>query len=373
MLCMIFSCYRRSQPINYQKNKMGHQIKEHDTVLATEKTWHGLEGDLVQLITRETCNANFVVEHKPVFTNAPLRQGAIVADVLKANTHSALVNVDDERIIWIARSNYPIIQNSAMWDMAEKILSVVPGKVTCSGTLDNQRRAFLSMELDQEWTPMDEVWNQHVNICNSFDGSTAFELYDSATRVVCDNTLQFSRMQSMHGEGMTTKALHMGDVDSALRTMEAFLGIAFASRKQFEQLLARTGEAEIDGETCAKLTAAWLARTTEQKILTSRAATTAKGVLQLFYGGKGCNGRTMYDLFNAGTQWFTTGDGAGKKATPTKRANSEFGIAANRKVAWADMIMSAVQSDEFLDQLADEGEAKLEEVELTTSKLLSAT
>ena len=57
-----------------------------------------------------------------------------------------------------------------------------------------------------------------------------------------------------------------------------------------------------------------------------------QGIAALARHGLGNSGRSMYDVFNGATQYYTSGDGVGKTTSAGRRAySSEFGTGADRK------------------------------------------
>jgi len=80
--------------------------------------------------------------------------------------------------------------------------------------------------------------------------------------------------------------------------------------------------------------------------LSTRSLNAANSIADLFANGKGNNGKTLYDLANGATEYWTHGDGVGRKADDiTKSYKSEFGMAADHK-------------SRFIELLADEDRRK---------------
>lgn len=334
---------------------MAHQIKERDVVKATESTWHGLD-TREDVITRENAGNCFTVHKRPIYNLKPPVEGQeapTIEDLSSVDGFMALVHEETNRAITVCYADYQVIQNEWLWNFAEAVLSHIPGKVTCAGTLANQQRAFVSIRLDQEWRPVDEHWLQNINICNSFDRSSAFEFYDSSTRIVCDNTLQFSRADALKSAGIVGKVIHAGDVEDGLNRLLSLVELAMTSRRRFEQVLEKMASQPVAPDEMVQILANRLAvkRSDGSLTLTPHAQTGMASIAGLFYRGKGNKGSTYYDLLNAGTEWWTHGDGAGRlqqgNANETKRfANSEFGTAAGRKVDWLNTLIHAISDDD---------------------------
>lgn len=74
----------------------------------------------------------------------------------------------------------------------------------------------------------------------------------------------------------------------------------------------------------------------------------ANGAAILFARGAGNAGKTLYDAFNGFTQYYTSGDGCGKKAdSATRFSRSEFGQPAEHKRGLYDLTAKLVESGEL--------------------------
>ena len=64
------------------------------------------------------------------------------------------------------------------------------------------------------------------------------------------------------------------------------------------------------------------------------------GITELAISGRGNNGRTMYDVLNGATEYWTSGDGVGRTASAGKKAySSEFGNAAASKERFSEYLV----------------------------------
>ena len=79
--------------------------------------------------------------------------------------------------------------------------------------------------------------------------------------------------------------------------------------------------------------------------LSSRTRNAIEGIAGLFANGKGNKGRTAYDLLNGATEYWTSGDGTGKKASRLEKVSKGlFGTAAEHKRAFVNLLTSRLEA-----------------------------
>jgi hypothetical protein len=90
--------------------------------------------------------------------------------------------------------------------------------------------------------------------------------------------------------------------------------------------------------------------------LATRSRNAAEEIAMLFLRGQGNKGQTMYDLLNGATEYWSNGDGTGKKADSlTKAYKAQFGGAAEHKTAFANFLMGSK-----FDEIVTAGKASQE-------------
>ena len=73
--------------------------------------------------------------------------------------------------------------------------------------------------------------------------------------------------------------------------------------------------------------------------LSTRAFNSAQAIVGLFSNGLGNHGKSLYDLANGATEYWTSGDGVGRKADQaTKSYKAEFGMAADHKTRFVELL-----------------------------------
>ncbi len=318
---------------------MSHQITQKDTCFTLEPAWHGLE-TVVKAINYETSGLNWTVEKRDL---------RLVDEDIEVPGFQAVYCPEKETVINVSKESYKIIQNSQMFEVIENSLNGVDYNIVSAGSLGGLKRVYISVELcdHQEYVVNKDKFKNFLTFFSSHDGSSAFEAYDTSLRVVCANTLQWSRQN----KGLLNlKVRHTANNKLKIEDMERQIERLFQKREEFYKTYAGLYERAMSVEEAEKVIAGFFA-TEEAEELSTRAENQMNEILRLFQCGMGNKGETQADLLNAFTEYYTHG------ATDNKRkayASSEFGSFRNKKLeAWE------LFSDNQLDDLAAKGAALL--------------
>jgi len=176
---------------------MGHEIREHDTVLSVrEPTWHNLDIRLDDYPTREEAEKlvhDYTVEREPVYRRDPRTGEFYMVEDLEFNIHSK----SNEALSVVPRER-PEVQPYEAWDLVELVQKNGKNiKVETAGTLRNGRDIWILIRLDE---PV--VINGDPNgttlpffcLQNSYVPGAAFRGQATNVRVVCWNTSRASDM-----------------------------------------------------------------------------------------------------------------------------------------------------------------------------------
>ena len=325
---------------------MSHNIQELDSVVATEKTWHGLE-TIVEKIGLENSGLDWLVTEKPAYFHGA--KGALK----KSESVKVLVRQSDFEEIAVVKTSYGVIQNSRIWEVIQKSLDGIPHQVTCALSMGNLQKICVSLrltendgfELARNNGTMDKFLT-NLNFCSSHDGSIALHAYDSAIRVVCQNTLNYSLAGNSN---FRIKAKHTSNNEPQIVNMEKQLEKLFELRLNFLERLKSLDDSHISYETAAKAVIGFI-NTGE---ISTNGANRSKDIVERFIKGDGNFGVSRYDLLNGFTESYTRDVTGGN---PTKKfMSSEFGSASKTKVDFYDALMS----DAEIDKLVANGEKLL--------------
>lgn len=332
---------------------MSHEITNIDSLLVPKgqayRTWHNLENTSPnEVITLEEVQELDI--HPTVVT------GKVTAEIngeqvplegyksLVAQTGSGKLHP-----LHIAKNGYSIIQNQTVWDTMTKALEGIDiaSKVTCVGTLSGMRKYFISVAVgddDGGFEVNGDKFFGNLNFVTSHDGTMAFRAFDSCLRVVCANTLNWS----VEGDkNMDFKMYHKGDVKPVAASLGKYINSVLRGREMFKEAMEKFHTIQVADSDIEKVVGGFFiqqAYKTGNKLsegFTTRTRNTIEEISRLSRVGLGNSGDNLYDVFNGATEYYTTGEGVGKTTSAGKRAySSEFGTASERKVEFADYLLS---------------------------------
>jgi len=342
---------------------MSHNITSIDNLLVpntadnTYKTWHGLE----QKSATDTITLEEVEEagiHPNIF-ESPVKALVDGNEVVIPNYKSLIARTNNDELhpVHISKDSYTIIQNKSVWDSMTKALDGIDHKVSCVGTLGGLRKYFISVELgdNKMFEVNGDQFFGNLNFVTSHDGTMAMRAYDSLTRIVCQNTLNWSMEAD---KNMDFKVHHKGNAEVMTSGLGTFINSILKGREHFMEVMEEFNSIDVYDDDIEDIIAGYFLlkdldrATTEVKGFSTRTKNQIQEISRLAVSGKGQtkaervsrNGSdkvTAYDIFNGATEFWTSGDGVGKTTEAGKKAySSEFGTASNNKVQFTNYISS---------------------------------
>ena len=321
-------------------------IKPYDLVFSTEGTeWHQLATQVEAIDSKTIKPLLFpIVEGDIVIAvdgvKVPMaNHKALVADL---RGRKDLIGTGDDMIpLHIPKQSYRPIENGEVWDVMSKSLADLKAKITCAGTLEGCKKFFISVAIgENDFSVNGDKFLANLNFITSHDGTLAMEAYDSTVRIVCMNTLRWSRQaagdvkfQVYHTQGADMKMKNLGELVNAVLT----------GRKGFISAMQELNKIKLSTPEMTKIIAGFYVIKTGNEELSTRCANSVQEIVTLAHKGKGNRGQTAYDLLNGVTEYYSTGDGIGKdgKGEPVNRLyKANFGAAADIKSDLCDALMS---------------------------------
>jgi phage/plasmid-like protein (TIGR03299 family) len=321
-------------------------IKPYDQVLSTEGTeWH-------QLATQvEAINAKTV---KPLLF--PIVEGEIVIAIdgtqVPMNNHKALVadlrgrkdligTGDDMLPLHIPKNSYRPIENGEVWEAMEKSLAELDAKITCAGTLEGCKKFFISVAIGQNnFAVNGDKFLANLNFITSHDGTLAMEAYDSTVRIVCMNTLRWSRQAA--GD-VKFQVFHTNNANMKMKNLGKLVNAVLTGRKEFVRAMQELNKVKLNTTEMTKIIAGYFVMGTGNEELSTRSSNAVEEIVRLAHKGQGNRGQTAYDLLNGVTEYYTSGDGVGKdgKGDAVNRLyKANFALPAQHKNDICDALMS---------------------------------
>lgn len=325
---------------------MAHCIEINDRMFSTKDqalAWHGLDIQ-VDEITCETIRPILfdIIEGEiaiPLDGEMVKMAGhkALIADYRKAKAGMDLKDGEELLLpLHIPREGYKVISNREILDVATEALKDVDAKITSAMSLENGKKFALSVNLGEDVLKVnnDEI-HAHLNFISSHDGTMNLKAYDSTVRIVCMNTLRWS-LEAAGEVGFTIR--HTKNAELALTNLPELVNSILKGRVQFKEVMEYLATCKVDSNEALAMAAGYFATETGNK-LSTRSYNAATAIVDLFANGKGNNGRNLYDLVNGATQYWTSGDGVGRKSdSMTRLYKAEFGQAAEHKNRFVQLL-----------------------------------
>jgi len=350
---------------------MAHEIMELDTVLSTSGTeWHGLAKHVESIGETEISPLLFdIVSGQPSVTvedgtSIPMEgHKMLVAKLprLKEDGSPVLVGFGKNAVpaidyhpLYVPKSSYEVITNREVYEMAKESFESLGCKLVTAGTLGNLAKFFLSIDIGEKGfkAKNGDEFENYLNFITSHDGTYALECYDSSIRIVCMNTFRWSRETA--GE-IGVKMYHTKNVSRQMEKLPEYLSALVNNRRQLMEGMNYLLDIECSPTQASYLAAGYFHQPlpsleNPKTELTTTAFNRANAVRDLSIVGKGNSGKTLYDVFNGFTEYFTSGDGAGgSKASSGKRQSvARFGMAADHKDAFLGLLLDSGRVEETM-------------------------
>lgn len=336
---------------------MSHLIETElgDAVFSTVGTeWHGLAIH-VPKITREVIAMSCLW---------PLRQGKKVFVEVEAlgDFPAESVELEERQVILadfrgrtdipedlrelrplhVPTNQYYPISNGAIWDQLEKALPELGAEVVSVGTLRGGKTFIVSLALvgDGDISICGSGYRRHLNISTGHDGQICYP-HVSMIRQICANT----EALSLATAEATEKIKHTISAEAKLpelgKMFARMAGLTDAYKLDMEGL----AEIKMSEGAMREFTAGYFAVEMNVKHgqpLAKRSQNAADEIVNLAHHGRGTNGKTAYDLLCGFTEYYSEGNGSGRKtrAAWDKMTNSLFGTAMDHKTAARNALVS---------------------------------
>lgn len=343
---------------------MSHEIiPPIDEVFTTSgnREWHGLaipplaedSGEIGDATVKRLCptvrEMRVMGEIDGVTISLPHHK-ALVADYREARPELVADDgtLDENAFVplHIPKNGYKVIGNCEIYQATKKALEGIDAKIVTAGTLGAGKRFFLSVDIRGESEMLvcgRDKTLAYLNMITSHDGTLAAKGYDSTVRIVCQNTLDWSL--SAAGE-VGFNVYHTSGATVAVDKMGDLLNLILKGRVTFRDTMSYLDSLSVTPARAREIALAYFVigqSAGEEKLnfeLSTKAKNAAEEIGVLFYRGAGNRGLTAYDLLNGATDYWTNGNGTGKKASKwEKLSKARFGGASEHKTAFVNMLM----------------------------------
>jgi len=340
-----------------------------DNIISTlGAEWHGLA--IVKPVIDDAVASPFLFDifEAPIVANvtgstAPVSMSAHKALIANLGAVRPDLNGQPQHYVplHIPKKSYQQISNREVWTVMSEAIRGVSATVTCIGTLEGAKKFFISVKLaedDGKFTVNGDEYRANLNFVTSHDGTLGMCAYDSFVRIVCMNTLRASLTEDAKGN-LEFKVYHSKGAQSAMKNLGGLINQVLTGRARFRSNMEYLAGVPCTTDDARLIAFGYFAQESDKPLISKRAENSANEIARLFLRGKGNNGRSLYDMLNGATEFWTSGDGTGKKADAgTKAYKAEFGDASEHKQAFANLLLSP----EKVNELKEAGRLALVEI-----------
>jgi len=321
--------------------------------------------DTYNVTTQSNIYSNKIVDSIKTYAECGLDWDAVKTPIvallegkcpLPIETHVSINRSDNNQSIGIARVHYRPIQNSKIWEALHTSLDGVDHKVVGGGYTHNGGRIFIQTEIkDADFKVNGDDFRNYITFYTSHDGSSAFEMFDTSTRIICKNTIQSGRRA-----GGKSYKIRVRDTASASIRFEGVmqnLESIFGSRRAAYADMSHLANTPMAYPEMIAWATGFFNRSNKLSTMSSAKAHEVAAMARYGIGNKGV---TRYDMLNGVTEHLTHGDKSTKRSAASIWESSEFGISADTKAKALDNLTNLEEVSKTIErgqQLINIGEA----------------
>jgi hypothetical protein len=343
---------------------MAHRKFQHDKIQGIKQAWHGLS---------EVCE-EITLENNPLteWDIAPQRQfhqdengnfQPSLSHTWKAGEETSAhqwtrsVCTDNSSIAIGAPYNPATYSPLSNADFLKLIADCVAGtghKITSCGSVRNRGRVFVSYgieipELKDNKTGRDYTF--FLNFGNGHDKSSVLWVVTANHDAVCDNTFSalelFSKEQKPTNDGtqleeadsdkVSIRKRHTKHMQMSFPSIVSLVDKAVGVQREFIRAMEAAAAEPLNESKARELFAGFLCPK-GAKEMSTKTENKVDRLQGLFRKGRGNNGQTVADAFNAVTEYYTHESAGGANNEEKQFLSSEFGDGAEKKRSFFSLI-----------------------------------
>lgn len=306
---------------------------------AVTRGWHQL-GQLSdrQLTAQEAIKEallNWEVEQVPVYHRNPVDE-----ELMEVPDQFLVRRTDNYNPLAIMSARYTPIQNLEAFSFFDEIIGSGRACWDTAGSLQGGRKVFMQAELEGSLfldSNPDDKTVKKVLFFTSHDGSKALTGMITPIRVVCQNTLNMA----LSNHSNCFKIYHRKNYSEKKNEAAKVLGFANAFYDDLQLVMNKLAAEEVtktyvEGFVNALVPAELNPETGR---ISTRTSNRRNDIASLFTSGKGNNGKTKWDLFNAVTEFVDHHQGG--RLTESRKNRSDEGVSIEAEARFERAILGA--------------------------------
>jgi phage/plasmid-like protein (TIGR03299 family) len=219
----------------------------------------------------------------------------MTADGLQPWTEKqAVVRDDNDVALGVVSPSYELVQNEDLKSLITPMIDEGLLTVKTQGYLNKGAKVFIQAEVAQEFQVAGESYKGLITLLNGHVGNASVAIGTTATRVICSNTF------AMAYKDIGEKFRHSAGVTDRVLESTAIINYVNDAMRKYSEYVETLASAR-----CTPLQFARAAEEIYQQPVDKMRDSFVSQLNNLFYNGKGNEGKTMYDAFNAITEYAT--------------------------------------------------------------------
>jgi len=254
-----------------------------------------------------TNNLDWTVSHRPLFFTGPDGQPSQWTEKV------AVVRDDTGKCLGAVSPDYETVQNSSLLSLIQPMVEEGLLTIENMGHLHNGARVFAQAKINEEFQVVGESYNSYITILNGHVGNASVAIGPSAYRVICGNTF------TMAYSGIGEKYRHSTGVNEKVLDSKAVINYVNGAMKRYSEYVEQLAVTKCSPAQFV---------TAVEKIYDKEYSKLRhiETLNNLFYNGKGNEGKTFYDAFNSLTEYASN---YSRKTVTGRFQYSNFGQGAN--------------------------------------------
>lgn len=233
-----------------------------------------------------TDNLDWTVSHRPLFFQRANGTTSEWADRV------AVVRDDNERCLGVVSPDYETVQNSDLLGLVKPMVDEGLLTIENMGHLNHGARVFAQAKLNQEYKVIGEDYQGFITLLNGHVGQCAVAIGSTMTRVICGNT--FSSAYS----DISERYRHSAGVTERVLESTFVIDYVNASMKQYAEYMDKLATAK-----CSASQFKTFLEEVYNKPVDKMRDSFVSQLNNLFYQGKGNEGKTYHDAFCSVTEY----------------------------------------------------------------------
>jgi phage/plasmid-like protein (TIGR03299 family) len=233
-----------------------------------------------------TNDLNWTVSHRPLFFQRADGTTAEWPDRV------AVVRDDNEVCLGSVSPAYETVQNNDLLSLIQPMVDEGVLEIQNVGFLNHGSRVFAQAKVNREFQVIGENYKAFITLLNGHVGNASVAIGPTATRVICGNTF------AMAYSDLSEKYRHQAGVNERVLESTAIINYVNGAMTKYTEYVDKLATT-----TCTATQFKNAVEAIYQKDTSKMRDSFVSQLNSLFYNGRGNEGKTFYDAFNAVTEY----------------------------------------------------------------------